>query len=977
MIGGSMRLGITLLGVFLVLSGLIAIPVTEARPHQRPAPEPARIAFSGTGHRSLGIAEAGPYGGTEPLFGEPRQHFDQDVSARGGTMVFTSLRDEAAPQVYLRTHDGHVQRLTRGRDAANPELSPDGRWVAFDSASSGQRDVWLVRTDGSEAHRLTSTPGDEVNPTFSPDGTRIAYAANSSGRWQIHARPAGGGAERQLTAEPNGAATQPAWNPVDEDRIAYTFAVNGEQTVRVLRGTGTGTPLPVQAREPRWMPDGQGLLFLSPRSRSGAADGIDRVYLADADSPNPPRLLLEEDRSVDSPTWWRGQLVVARTTAPLRNTARLQDVQVDGTDPRDLGSDVLTEDPKAVEDSMRLFKPEQGDPWTQRQSYSPDGKQIAVSRFETVRGRRVQRIWLVASDGSDPRPLPIADRWAGDWETDAAWSPDGEEIAVARRSPGGLNSPGPSRIVVVNVRTGEVTKRLANADPQLDDTQPAWSPDGRSFAFSRGRPTDDDPARRENHIWLTDARTFGSQRDLSDVICECLVVDDSPVFAPDSRSIVFNREKDGLYRMDLNDDSCEVLLPRGQNSCVDQPRGDGPFQPRDVSWSADGRRLVLSHRAVADENAPEHLSVLDLATGELSSLTGRLPGRQKEPTWQPTVDLGIDTPPEQPQVRPGEVITAAITVRNQGPSDAPDTETTLQVPPGLRLTDMWSSRGTCEGEKCSLGTLEPGDAVEVTAQLVAVVVGEHRLVWTITSAVHDTDEGDNTNTTVIIVTPTPAPPPPPPPPASPGVALTVGPDTSYVGGRTGVTFTVRNTGSSTATGLVLDMALPPGVPVVHVPPGCTAAQCALPDLPPGGVLARQVVLAPDAALTSEIRARLRTSGTDADPGDNDVTAPYRVLQPRIVAVPAVGEPGFVTSVRGVDFPPGIPVRLEWSPGITAAAAPTSPAPDGRFAAQLLILPNDQVGPRTITASGPGFSPVTAEFLVVASPIAPPELVEWR
>jgi len=107
--------------------------------------------------------------------------------------------------------------------------------------------------------------------------------------------------------------------------------------------------------------------------------------------------------------------------------------------------------------------------------------------------------------------------------------------------------------------------------------------------------------------------------------------------------------------------------------------------------------------------------------------------------------------------------------------------------------------------------------------------------------------------------------------------------------------------------------------------------------------------------------------------------PMVVLQPRIDAVPDIGKPGFVTSVRGLDFPPGVPVRLTWSPGITAAAAPTFPRRDGSFVAQLLILTKDQTGPRTITATGPGFSPVRTSFpfLVVAGTIAPPDMVGRR
>jgi hypothetical protein len=134
------------------------------------------------------------------------------------------------------------------------------------------------------------------------------------------------------------------------------------------------------------------------------------------------------------------------------------------------------------------------------------------------------------------------------------------------------------------------------------------------------------------------------------------------------------------------------------------------------------------------------------------------------------------------------------------------------------------------------------------------------------------------------------------------------------------------------------------------------------------------VLSPNAPGSGAISGRLTTTGSDSNPADDTAGAAILVLQPMIVALPSVGAPGFVTSVRGVDFPPGAPVRLQWSPGITAAAAPTVPRLDGTFAGQLLILPNDLLGPRAITASGPGFAPVSTAFLVVPGSIQPPDFV---
>ncbi|SFY51370.1 hypothetical protein STEPF1_04627 [Streptomyces sp. F-1] len=208
--------------------------------------------------------------------------------------------------------------------------------------------------------------------------------------------------------------------------------------------------------------------------------------------------------------------------------------------------------------------------------------------------------------------------------------------------------------------------------------------------------------------------------------------------------------------------------------------------------------------------------------------------------------------------------------------------------------------------------------------------------------------------------------------------MTAQPDPGYVGGRVVVTYTVRNGRNALATGLRLRIGLPAGIPSGGPPPGCDRSWlCALPDLTPGDSTVVRVVLAPDHALTGRVTGVLTTTGTDADPGDNRAATTLRILQPKIVAVPPIGKPGFVTSVRGKDFPPGVPVRFTWKPGITAAAAPTRPGPDGTFIGQLLILAKDQTGPRTITARGPGFSAVTTDFLVVTGSVQPPDEVNRR
>ncbi len=96
----------------------------------------------------------------------------------------------------------------------------------------------------------------------------------------------------------------------------------------------------------------------------------------------------------------------------------------------------------------------------------------------------------------------------------------------------------------------------------------------------------------------------------------------------------------------------------------------------------------------------------------------------------------------------------------------------------------------------------------------------------------------------------------------------------------------------------------------------------------------------------------------------------------ITITPAVGPPGIVVTVAGTGFTPKQTVSLAWKPGITPV--PLSPIvadAKGAFRAQVLVLPNDVLGPRSLFASSPGSAPGTpsaaAPFLVEPHTAGPP------
>ncbi|MER6086434.1 hypothetical protein [Streptomyces bluensis] len=1056
------RLGASLLLLIPLLGVTAASGRGSAESAQRVADAAGtRVAYAGTRHRSLG--DVATTTSSTPLFGAGPAHLDVQPSALGDQLVFASRRDEKNPQVYLRSADGSVRRLTSGMDAAHPRLTPDGRSVVFDSAGPGgpdggtQRDLWLVRTDGTGLTRLTDTPSDEEWPTVSPDGRRLAYSSDSdpTAGQQIYVRPLNGGTATRVTDPANGTAGEPVWNPVDDDEnrdwIAYTATTDVDRQsvprLRVTNADGTGDePLlggaqaQWRAHAAAWLPDGDGVLFLSPEITCECEGDWDHVFRSTAHSDQVPSLVLNEDREVLSPTWLGpldgGRVVVERTSAPGPHVVTLQDVRSDGADPRDLGLTILKEDPAADTNTDPaqdpLFRPAVGhDPWTERQNYTPDGRRIVVTRFEDTADGRIERIWMADADGSNAAPMPLAGRGPDDWDTDPTFSPDGKYLAFTRTSPGGVGeAAGPSRILIADVATGAITGGISPPADQLQgqDAQPTWSSDGTTLAFTRNEVIDGGGGNK--HIWTVPVNDLAEQRDLSVTNCpdDCEVIDDSPAFSPDGQSIAFNRkngggridERNGILLTSLSGDECRVLLPAAARdlpgACgreLPDTSATGPHQPRDAAWTADGTGLVFSSRAGVAVNSPEKLRILDIASGDLTPLTTGLPGRQKEPSVQQSVDLAVQAPGTAPEVAVGRSTTVRVDVVNNGPAASPGTRLTAAPPSGVRITGLTWPGGACDAAslQCDVGVVPPGARVPVDVTLTGVTPGDAPVGWSVIGTVLDPRPSDNAGRTVVPVreatppptsppptsppptsTPPTSPPPPPPTPAppttvppkpaepeaGPGVRITAQPNPGYVGGRVVVTYTVRNGRNALATGLRLRVGLPKGIPDNGPPAGCdTSWVCALADLEPGASTVVRVVLSPKKALTGRVTGTLTTTGTDADRSDNTARQRLRILQPRIVAVPEIGKPGFVTSVRGKDFPPGVPVRFTWKPGITAAAAPTVPKTDGTFIGQLLILAKDQTGPRVITARGPGFSPVKTDFLVVSGTVQPPDEVTRR
>ena len=81
----------------------------------------------------------------------------------------------------------------------DPELSPDGKRVAFERKSAhGDRDIWLMDLPEGAPTRFTFNPSDDYYPLWSSDGTQIVFASNRDGSNGIYLKPTSGVGNEEL-----------------------------------------------------------------------------------------------------------------------------------------------------------------------------------------------------------------------------------------------------------------------------------------------------------------------------------------------------------------------------------------------------------------------------------------------------------------------------------------------------------------------------------------------------------------------------------------------------------------------------------------------------------------------------------------------------------------------------------------------------------------------------------------------------------
>jgi hypothetical protein len=91
-----------------------------------------------------------------------------------------------------------ITQLTCETSDTNPEVSSDGKMVAFMSWRHGNWEIYVMDLDTRKVKRLTENAANDGLPIWSPDGRTIAFASDRSGEWAIWAMNPDGSNQRML-----------------------------------------------------------------------------------------------------------------------------------------------------------------------------------------------------------------------------------------------------------------------------------------------------------------------------------------------------------------------------------------------------------------------------------------------------------------------------------------------------------------------------------------------------------------------------------------------------------------------------------------------------------------------------------------------------------------------------------------------------------------------------------------------------------
>ncbi|MCE7990940.1 MAG: hypothetical protein HEP71_03130 [Roseivirga sp.] len=116
-----------------------------------------------------------------------------------GKSLIIAVKTEGKEGIYVKKPGGEFKRVADHKKPQNVSVSPNSKYLLFESSVNQNSDIYMVKTDGTELKRLTTDEAPDYMPAFSPNGKSIVFSSARSGAFYLYTMELKNGKITQLT----------------------------------------------------------------------------------------------------------------------------------------------------------------------------------------------------------------------------------------------------------------------------------------------------------------------------------------------------------------------------------------------------------------------------------------------------------------------------------------------------------------------------------------------------------------------------------------------------------------------------------------------------------------------------------------------------------------------------------------------------------------------------------------------------------
>jgi Tol biopolymer transport system component len=242
--------------------------------------------------------------------------------------------------LYTAASDGGDAHALTDFGVEDPDWSPDGSMIAFNSEYAGNSHVFIINADGSELRQVTRGRGFEGHPSWSPDGKDLAvdrqFVDGPAGLFIASVRD---GSMTRISTNPydEGVDASPQYSP-DGTRLVFIRSRPGGSAVWIANADGSQanriTSWKMLAGHPWWSPDGSRIVFYDGGGSVSYGAGDSHIFVVNADGTGLTQLTHGDEQADFHPSWssdGHAILFTRYTFAPQSEFFALYTMKPDGS----------------------------------------------------------------------------------------------------------------------------------------------------------------------------------------------------------------------------------------------------------------------------------------------------------------------------------------------------------------------------------------------------------------------------------------------------------------------------------------------------------------------------------------------------------------------------------------------------------------------------------------------------------------------